>query len=112
MRLFVLPASVALLLAGCAAGGPAPTGAADPAVQRGHALAERRCSGCHVIGLDDHEGASGPRFRDIRRRFNALSLQKRFGEITQHGSGEMPQLQVSRSDAEDLVAYIESLDAR
>ncbi len=102
--------ALALTLAGCAAtDGGAPVAGPDTAVQRGQAFAEQRCAGCHVVGLDDREGASGPRFRELRRRFDALSLQRRFGEISEHGSGEMPPIQITRSQADDLVAYIESL---
>lgn len=110
MRTWIAMAATALTLTGCASTGDgAPATAPDPAVQRGQAFAEQRCAGCHVIGLDDREGASGPRFRELRTRFNALSLQRRFGEISQHGSGEMPPIQITRRQADDLVAYIESL---
>jgi mono/diheme cytochrome c family protein len=109
MRAILVAASLGLFMAACAANGAAPMGGRDPAVERGQAFAERRCAGCHVVGMDDRDGASGPPFRALRMRFNALSLQRRFAEISQHGSGEMPPIQISRSEAEDLVAYIESL---
>ncbi|WP_332765874.1 c-type cytochrome [Phenylobacterium sp.] len=104
---------MAAALAGCAGatGVQAVGGGADPAVQRGQAFAERRCAGCHVVGLDDGPASFGPRFRDLRIRYNALSLQRRFTEISQHGSGEMPPIQIGRREAEDLVAYLETLQA-
>ncbi|MFN3583406.1 c-type cytochrome [Phenylobacterium sp.] len=107
----------ALLAAGCAVqgagrrpiAGPAPL---SPAAERGQRLAEARCGGCHAVGLDEKPAASGPRFRDLRTRYNALSLQKRFVEISQHGTGEMPPIQISNADAEDLIAYFDSLGGR
>jgi mono/diheme cytochrome c family protein len=110
MRTLLAMAGTALALAGCASTGrDAPASGPDAAVQRGQAFAEQRCAGCHVVGLDEREGASGPRFRELRTRFDAMSLQRRFGEISEHGSGEMPPIQITRSQADDLVAYIESL---
>ena len=106
---------LAAALAGCAgAAGVQAVGAgpgADPPVLRGQAFAERRCAGCHVVGLDDGPASFGPRFRDLRVRYNALSLQRRFTEISQHGSGEMPPIQIGRQEAEDLVAYLETLQS-
>lgn len=106
---------LAAALAGCAGAAAVPAvggaAAADPVVQRGQAFAERRCAGCHVVGLDDGPASFGPRFRDLRVRYNALSLQRRFTEISQHGSGEMPPIQIGRQEAEDLVAYLETLQS-
>lgn len=99
----------ALSLAACASNGPPGSDPMSPSAERGQRLAERRCAGCHAVGLDQSPAASGPRFSDLHLRYNALSLQKRFAEITEHGSGEMPPIHISRQDAEDLVAYFETL---
>jgi mono/diheme cytochrome c family protein len=115
MRPLLAALGLASLTVACAGhgAGPGPAMAqASPAAQRGQAIAERRCSGCHVVGLDDRDGAAGPRFRDLRLRFNGISLQRRFGEISAHGSGQMPPIQITAAEAEDLVAYFESLDGR
>ncbi|PZQ63918.1 MAG: cytochrome C [Phenylobacterium zucineum] len=84
----------------------------DPAAERGQAFAARRCGGCHTIGQDDGGAAEGPRFRDLARRYNALSLQKRFAEVSQHGTGMMPPVTFGTAEAEDLLAYFASLDVR
>ncbi|MDP3852698.1 cytochrome c [Phenylobacterium sp.] len=104
---------LAAALTGCAAAAGAPLQAAgsDPAVQRGAAFAERRCAGCHLVGLDDGPASFGPRFRDLGSRYDTLSLQTRFAEISQHGSGEMPPIQIERREADDLVAYLRTLRA-
>lgn len=102
-----------LALGACAsAAGPPLAAGDDPSIERGRAFAERRCAGCHAIGLDETSAASGPRFRDLRLRSNPLSLQRRFAEISAHGIGEMPPIEIRASDAEDLIAYFESLEGR
>ena len=115
MRVMIFSACLAAMAAGCAVNGAsapeATATAANPAAERGQRFAERRCAGCHAVGLDETPASSGPRFRDIRTRFNAISLQRRFAEISQHGSGEMPPIQITQAEAEDLIAYIESLGA-
>lgn len=100
----------AFILSACASLGAGSSGVLDAGSERGRSLAERRCAGCHAVGLDERPMADGPRFRDLARRYNAISLQRRFVEISQHGSGEMPPVQISQSDAEDLVAYLGSLE--
>ena len=102
---------VAIMLCACATGGPdlTPTLGPDAVVERGRVFAEQRCSGCHAITLDESPGASGPRFRDIQRRHNGLSLERRLAEITQHGHFEMPPVAFSAQQARDVAAYIESL---
>jgi mono/diheme cytochrome c family protein len=113
MRAVLLAIAGAAVLGGCATGGPGVvTTGLDPAVERGQRFAERRCSGCHAIGLDEISVPSGPRFRDLRGRFNPISLERRFAQISQHGSGEMPPIEITPSQAEDLVAYFESLGPR
>jgi mono/diheme cytochrome c family protein len=111
----LIPAfSLVLGLSACASGPVREPGAArlDPAAERGKAFAARRCAGCHTIGQDDGGAGEGPRFRDLSRRYNALSLQKRFAEISQHGTGMMPPVTFSAAEAEDLLAYFSTLEAR
>lgn len=99
-------AVVCLLVGGCAIGGRVGS---DPAVERGRAFAEQRCAGCHAVTLDERPGSSGPRFRDIQRRNNSLSLEHSLIEITRHGHADMPPLEFSGQQARDIAAYIESL---
>jgi Cytochrome c. len=102
-----------VLVSGCAGMNAGPATAAgvalSPAAARGEAFAMRRCGGCHAVGLDASPAASGPPFWRLERRYNALALQKRFAEVSQHGSGEMPPIEISRVEAEDLLAYFETL---
>lgn len=117
----IAAAAVLLLSAACATVRP-PAGQAgvdwstvpplptlDATQQRGHDLAVRRCSGCHTVGLDDGGAQDGPAFYKLARRYNALQLQRRFAEVSQHGFDRMPSLPLAPSEADDLVAYFDSL---
>jgi mono/diheme cytochrome c family protein len=101
--------ALTFVAAGCATQDLGAGLGSDPAVERGRTFAEQRCAGCHAITLDESPGSSGPRFRDIQRRHNALSLERRLVEITQHGHFEMPALEFSAQQARDVAAYIDSL---
>ena len=110
-RLMILAA--AGLMTACASGPGAPEKPGfDPAADRGLAFAQRRCAGCHMVGLDETSATDGPRFRDLRMRYNSISLAKRFAEVSQHGTGEMPPVAFTTSEADDLIAYFESLERR
>ena len=113
MRLIVSALTTLLAaaaVAGCAGTANAPPASGlDPAAERGQAFAERRCAGCHTVGPDDGGAGEGPSFRALAMRYNSLSLQKRFAEVSQHGTGAMPPVTFTVSEAEDLVAYLATL---
>ncbi|MBL8554834.1 MAG: c-type cytochrome [Phenylobacterium sp.] len=120
-RLPLLHAALALgLLAGCAsapmptAGGPdwskvPPLPKLDAAQQRGQDFALRRCSGCHTVGLDDGGAREGPAFSQLARRYNPISLERRFAEVSAHGFDRMPPVSFTRSQSQDLIAYLDVL---
>lgn len=91
------------------AGDVPPLPQLDPAARRGHDLAVQRCSGCHIVGLDDGGAQEGPAFSALARRYNPISLERRFGEVSRHGFDRMPPVAFTRSDAADLIAYIDTL---
>ena len=107
--------AAALAWAGAAPAAPPPTGSLpalprlDATQQRGQNLAVRRCAACHTVGLDDGGAQDGPAFRALARRYNALSLERRFAEVSAHGFDRMPPIPLTRSEAQDLVAYFETL---
>jgi mono/diheme cytochrome c family protein len=84
----------------------APSFAADAA--RGAQLAQQWCASCHVLpGNPGQTALQGPpSFRDIARG-NKTPDQLRIFLIKPHGS--MPQLNLSRAEIDDLLAYIETL---
>jgi mono/diheme cytochrome c family protein len=82
----------------------------DAGAERGEQIAARECARCHATDkTSPSPRASAPPFRDIRRRYNALSLSREFVTIGQVGHYEMPPTPISRSEGEDLIAFIESL---
>jgi mono/diheme cytochrome c family protein len=111
-------AILSLFLAGCAAQGATPPlywGAGRQLTapeERGRAFAYRRCGGCHNVGPDDGEPRDGPAFKKLVRLYTPMSLERRFAEVNDHGTDAMPPITFSRSEAEDLLAYVETLDPR
>lgn len=117
-RLTFLALAAAAALAACASPGPPPgpdwsgvppLPTLDPQQQRGHDFALRRCAGCHTVGLDDGGAGDGPAFYKLARRYNAISLERRFADVSAHGFDSMPPVEISRDQAEDLIAYFDSL---
>lgn len=108
----VLLAMVAAI-AGCATPSESPSGQPAPftAIERGQALAERRCGGCHAVGpIGESAQTMAPPFRDLGLRYNAISFERRMAGQTSRGHHEMPPLRLERSEVRDLAAYIDSLD--
>ena len=108
--------AAALGLAACASAADGPDWSAvprapklDPAQQRGHDFAMRRCSGCHTVGLGDGGAREGPAFYKLARRYNPIALESRFAEVSAHGFDRMPPVEFSRREADDLIAYFDSL---
>lgn len=124
-RLAIIACAATVLLAACATAPGAlpsarvaeapdwssvpPLPVLDPQQQRGRDFAVRRCAGCHTVGLDDGGAQDGPVFYKLARRYNALQLERRFAEVSQHGFDRMPSIPFTRAEAEDLIAYFDSL---
>jgi mono/diheme cytochrome c family protein len=111
-----LSCAVGLALAACASAPAGPDLAVIPplpkldvAQQRGHDFAVRRCAGCHTIGLDDGGAGDGPAFRTLARRYNPISLERRFAQVSAHGYDRMPPVEFTPSELRDLVDYFDSL---
>jgi mono/diheme cytochrome c family protein len=107
---------VALALAACAVApeppalpGLRPLATLDAAQARGHDFAVRRCAGCHTVGLDDGGAGDGPTFRKLALRYNPISLERRFAQVSQHGFDRMPPVAFTPGEAADLIAYVNSL---
>lgn len=108
----LLVASLAALLAGCASTPPSGPVARrpDPAAERGQRFAQRACAGCHALSATESpRGGAAPSFAKIRLRFTPIALERRLAEISGHGHYEMPPVFISKDEAKDLAAYIESL---
>ncbi len=85
---------------------PAAALAAD--ASQGETLAKRWCASCHIVGPDQTRGAdSVPTFASIAKQpgFSAGKIAK----FLMDPHPKMPDMQLDRSEAADLGAYIASL---
>ena len=83
-----------------------PAFAADP--DNGERLAQRWCTACHVVA-SDQRGPTGeaPPFRTIAAKPDFDAARLAFFLMDPHP--KMPNMQLSRSEAGDLAAYIATL---
>jgi hypothetical protein len=64
------------------------------------------------VGPDDGPPYEGPAFRKLADRYNRTSMEQRFAEVSAHGFDSMPPVSFSPGEADDLLAYLESLRER
>ncbi len=117
MRARLLGSGLAALLvlgvgAGAALGqGSAPPEAYVPSAERGHALVQRDCAGCHAV---ETTGASpftpAPPFRTLADRYPLEDLEEALTEGIMSGHPAMPQFEFSAEDAADIVAWMKGLE--
>ncbi len=83
-----------------------PAAAADP--ENGARLAERWCSACHLVAPNRQQvaGEATP-FRDVARRPGFDAPRLAFFLLNPHPV--MPDMSLTRGEAEDLAAYISTL---
>ena len=82
------------------------------AVKHGGGLARRYCSTCHATGpRGDSPFSLAPRFRELGRRYPLDDLQESLVEGIVSGHPAMPQYVFSAANADDLVAYLKSIQA-
>ncbi|MBT6119729.1 MAG: cytochrome c [Rhodospirillaceae bacterium] len=102
--------SLALCLLAAAILAPRPAPAADVLpgdVGAGRELADRWCTACHVTeGLSKGTDAA-PTFRFIANRKDRTAGEMEAWLVDPHPV--MPDLKLSRTQIDDLIAYIESL---
>lgn len=78
---------------------------ADP--QRGATLAQRWCASCHIVSYTQPKGSDGtPSFREIADRADFTVEKLVFFLLYPHPM--MPGMSLSRDEARDLAAYIDS----
>ena len=84
-----------------------PGALADDAA-RGEIIARRWCAACHVIAPDQaHANSDAPTFASIARRREGPKKLKAF---LSNPHPKMPDMNLSRSEIADIVAYIGRLD--
>lgn len=97
------PWAAAILML-CAAATPA-LAAGD--AQAGHALARVWCSGCHVVGHGESGPDTAPPFATVAERHPNDRGWVRAWLTAPHPP--MPNLDLSRQQIDDIVAYLDSL---
>jgi len=85
----------------------APSWAAEP--ESGHVIARRWCANCHLVDTQMQSAArdTAPSFPDIARRLGRDPQKLRGWLNSSHPS--MPDMQLSREEIDDVVAYLQSL---
>ncbi len=82
-------------------------------VREGELLAEKKCSGCHAVGVRGYSpNQHAPEFRSLSRKYSWFWLR---GLITRRifaTHEQMPQFDFSREDVDTIVAYINSLSSK
>ncbi|MGZ3375109.1 MAG: c-type cytochrome [Phenylobacterium sp.] len=83
----------------------------DLTVARGAHVAALECAACHAVGpTGESPAADAPTFRDLRLRYNPISLERRLSALPASGHPVMPPRALGAADVSDLVAYIQSLE--
>jgi mono/diheme cytochrome c family protein len=76
-------------------------------VRKGEILAKRWCSTCHVVSSDQQQGtAQTPPFSAVAGRTDFNETTVAYFLLTPHP--RMPDMNLSRSEAADLAAYIKT----
>ena len=96
-----------LILAFALAALPSVTLAADAA--NGLVIAKRWCAECHVVAPDQTSAkADAPSFADIAKR-RLLAPPATLEKFLMDPHPKMPDMQINKREADDLVAYMATL---
>jgi mono/diheme cytochrome c family protein len=82
-------------------------------LERGRAIAARKCAPCHAVGRDDERPhAIVTPFRELHTRYPIEMLVDALRTRVIAGHDEMPMFELSREDMRALLAYIDSFAPR
>ena len=82
-------------------------------VAAGKKLVEANCSRCHAVGLTgDSPLAKAPPFREVVKRYPPSSLGEALVEGIVTGHNEMPEFVFESDQAMEIIAYLDSLNAK
>ena len=105
----IAAAFVAALLCGCASVSPSASAAAD--ADRGGALAQDLCAGCHAVS-DSHPrpNPNAPPFSSLLSAYDEARLAQDLQNGTLMGHPPLPSVRLNAAGARDLVAYLKSIN--
>jgi cytochrome c len=78
-------------------------------VSRGTQLARQWCAHCHIIGSAPQTGTIQQGPPDLRAVAQGGISSEQLRAFLSHPHGAMPDLALTRSEIDDLIAYIETL---
>ena len=88
---------------------PAPV----PSAERGHALVQRDCGGCHAVeATGDSDFRPAPPFRTLHDKYPLESLEEALAEGILSGHPAMPEYEYAPGEIADIIAWMKSLEAR
>ncbi|KCZ96995.1 cytochrome c family protein [Hyphomonas polymorpha PS728] len=102
------------LLAGCSReAGEAPAASEASATMPGRQIAETLCAGCHAIGIEGQSPhADAPPFRTLSEKYPVRLLEEALAEGIAVGHEDMPEFQLEADQVEQLIVYLESIQAK
>jgi cytochrome c len=103
-----VPSLVALVLFVTVSVAPAAWAAGDP--ERGRALAVQWCTSCHVVDLEGHGTDAAPALPTLLGSNLRTPDELRGWLVAPHPP--MPDLDLTRQEIEDIVAYLVSLQGK
>lgn len=90
-------------------------GQRGPDQKRGEALVRESCAVCHAVGpTGDSPVKEAPAFRTLSERYPVEHLQEALAEgiTVGHEGVQMPEFAFSPEDVDDIIAYLQSIQAR
>lgn len=104
------PALAAVALAAAALTSADALAAAGADVEKGRAIAEESCSGCHAIGpTGESPLPEAPAFRTLGQRYPVESLQEALAEGIVTGHPDMPEVAWDPDTIALFLAYLASI---
>ena len=102
------------LLAGCSREtGEVPAPSEASATMPGRQIADNLCARCHAIGLEgDSPHADAPPFRTLSEKYPVRMLEEALAEGITVGHEDMPEFQLEADQVEQLIVYLESIQAK
>ncbi len=103
-----------VLLAACGREtGEVPAASGSSTVAAGRQIAENLCAGCHAIGAEgESPHADAPPFRTLSERYPVRLLEEALAEGIAVGHEDMPEFQLEADQVEQLIQYLESIQAK